>query len=77
VTGGLFFSASDILGLRRPKNVKFGIKMASSMRMMHTLSFWKRFFNRGKTCTDLNMLITLFCRPENSRLHTLKSAAKL
>jgi len=36
------FSPSDISGLRRPKNVKFGIKVASSMRMMHTLRFLEK-----------------------------------
>jgi len=34
-----FFSPNDILGLRRPKNIKFGTKVASGMTMMHTLRF--------------------------------------
>jgi len=29
------FSPNDISGLRRPKNVRFGTKVVSSMRMMH------------------------------------------
>jgi len=45
VTG---FTASDIPGLRRPKNVKFGTSVASGMKMMHALSFSKSFFNCGK-----------------------------
>jgi len=35
------FSPNNISGLRRPKNVKFGIKVASSMRMMHAHRFFK------------------------------------
>jgi len=35
----VFFSPNDISELRRPKNVKFGTKVASCTRIMHTLSF--------------------------------------
>jgi len=42
--GWLFFSPNDISGLRRPKNVKFGTKVASSTRMMHTLRFPETVF---------------------------------
>jgi len=31
------FAPNDISGLRRPKNAKLGIKVASSIRMMHAL----------------------------------------
>jgi len=44
VIGWLFFSPNDISGLRRPKNVKFGTKVVSSMRMMHTLIYGKKVF---------------------------------
>jgi len=43
------FSPNDISGLRRPKNIKFGTKVASSIRMMCALRFWKKFFSCGKT----------------------------
>jgi len=33
------FSPNDSSGLRRPKNVKFGTKVASSTRMMYALRF--------------------------------------
>jgi len=39
------FALNDISGLRRPKNVIFGTKVASSTKMMHTLRFSeKKFF---------------------------------
>jgi len=38
------FSPNDMLGLRRPKNVKFGTKVASSIRMMHALRFLEKVF---------------------------------
>jgi len=41
------FFSSDSSGLRRPKNVKFGTKVASSMKMMHTLRFLEKV-NCGK-----------------------------
>jgi len=41
-------SLNDTSGLRRPKNVKFGIKVVSSMRMMHALRFLEKVFNCGK-----------------------------
>jgi len=37
------FSPNDISGLRRPKNIKFGTKVASSLRMMHALRFLEKF----------------------------------
>jgi len=37
------FSPNDISGLRRPKNVKFGTKVASSRRMMRALRFLEKF----------------------------------
>jgi len=37
------FSTSDISGLRRLKNVKFGTKAASSTRMMRNYTFGKSF----------------------------------
>jgi len=43
------FSLNDISRLRRPKNVKFGTKLASSMRMMYALRFLENF-NCGKIC---------------------------
>jgi len=36
------FSRNDISGLRMPKNIKFGTKVASSTRMMHTLRFLEK-----------------------------------
>jgi len=44
------FSPNYISGLRRPKNVKFGTKVASSTKMMHVLRFWRKVFNCGKIC---------------------------
>jgi len=38
------YSPNDISGLRRPKNVKFGTKVASSTRMMHALRFLEKRF---------------------------------
>jgi len=38
------FSPNDISGLRRPKSIKFGTKVASGMRMMHALRFVEKFF---------------------------------
>jgi len=35
--------SKNISGLRRPKNVKFGIKVASSTSMMHTIKFLEKF----------------------------------
>jgi len=52
------FSPHDIPGLRRPNNVKFGTKVASSTRMMQALRFLEKVFagkfakkppKRGKT----------------------------
>jgi len=37
-------SLSDISGLRRPKNIKFGTKVASCMRMMSTLRSLEKVF---------------------------------
>jgi len=42
------FSLSDISGLRRPKNVKFGTKVASSMRTMRAFRFLECFLIAGK-----------------------------
>jgi len=43
------FSPNDVSGLRRPENVKFGTKEASSTRMMCALGFLgKKDFNCGK-----------------------------
>jgi len=38
------YSPNNIASLRRPKNVKFGTKVASSTRMMRTLRFLKKVF---------------------------------
>jgi len=38
------FAPYDISGLTRPKNIKFGTKVASSMRMMCTLRFLEKVF---------------------------------
>jgi len=50
VFGWLFFSPNDISGLRGPKNVKFGTKVASSTRI--DLDFWKRFLIAAKFAKD-------------------------
>jgi len=42
--GWLFFSPNDISGLRRPKKVKFGTKVASSMRMVCALRLLGKVF---------------------------------
>jgi len=42
------FSPNDISGLRRRKNVKFGIKVASGTGMMRALRFLEKVFNCGK-----------------------------
>jgi len=42
-TVGVWVTPNDISGLRRPKNVKYGTKVASSMRMMCTLRFLETF----------------------------------
>jgi len=47
------FSPNDISGLRRPKNVKFGTKVASSMKMMNTLRFLEKGFNCHKICKKM------------------------
>jgi len=41
-------SPNDIPGRRRPKNVKFGTKVASSSRMIRALRYLESFFNCGK-----------------------------
>jgi len=41
--GDCFFP-NAISGPRRPKNIKFGTKVASSMRMMHALRFLSKVF---------------------------------
>jgi len=41
-------SPNDISGLRRPNNIKFGTKVASSMRMIDTLRFLEKFFDAAK-----------------------------
>jgi len=38
------FFRSDISGLRRPKNVKFGTNVASTTGMMLELRFWEKVF---------------------------------
>jgi len=38
------FSPNDISGLRRPKNDKFGTKVASSTGMMRALIFFEKVF---------------------------------
>jgi len=38
------FSLNNISGLRRSKNVKFGTKVASIMRMMHALRILEKVF---------------------------------
>jgi len=50
-------SANDISGLRRPKNVKFGTKVASSTRIVRALRLLDKFLiaakvakNRAKMC---------------------------
>jgi len=45
-TDGKISSVGDcfVSRLRRPKNVKFGTKVASSMRMMSTLQFLEKVF---------------------------------
>jgi len=47
VVGGRF-SPSGISRLRRPKNIKFGIKVASSTRIMHALIFLGKFLIAAK-----------------------------
>jgi len=42
------FSPNDISEFTRPKNVKFGTKVATSMKMMRTLDFQKKFFTAVK-----------------------------
>jgi len=44
------FSPNDISGLRRPTNVKFCTKVASSTRMMCALRFLEKSFNCSKIC---------------------------
>jgi len=39
----LFYSPNDISGLGWPKNLKFGIKVTSSTRMMRAIDFLKKF----------------------------------
>jgi len=43
------FCPNDISELRMPKNTKYGTKVVSSMRMMHTLTFLEKV-NCGKIC---------------------------
>jgi len=38
------FTPNDISGLSRPKNIKFGTKMVSSIRMMCALRFLEKVF---------------------------------
>jgi len=41
---GTVFSPNDVSGPRRPKNVKFGTKVASITRMKRTLRFLDKVF---------------------------------
>jgi len=50
--GNCFFP-NDISGLRRPKNIKFGTKAASSARMMYALRFLEKVFYCGKICKKM------------------------
>jgi len=61
------FSPNDISGLRRPKNVKFGTKVASSTRMIHALRLLEKVKkNCGKICkkNDHIILHTLAVKPK-------------
>jgi len=63
--GDCFFS-NDISGLRRPKNVKFGTKVASSVRTIHALRFLEKVFNYGKICKKMPFF-TLITRGQQQK----------
>jgi len=46
------FSPNDISGLRRPKKVKFGTKMASSTKISSAFRFLEKTFNYCKICKE-------------------------
>jgi len=60
------FSPKNISGLRRPKNVKFGIKVTSSMRIMYALRFleksflWQNLQKNAKDRSKMPKISTLF-----------------
>jgi len=68
LVGDCFFSPNDISRLRRPKNVKFGTKVASSTRMMRALRFYREkeliVEECGSTCECLltaNLILLSYC----------------
>jgi len=69
VVGRSVFLQAIISGLRRLKNVKFGIKVAS-MWMMHAHSFWNSFLIVAKS--SKNTKKARKCEKEQILLHVQK-----
>jgi len=69
-----FLSPNDISGLRRPKNVKFGTKVAFSTRMMHALRFLEKKFSCAKIGI-FGVLFPFLCKTPFFQKHLQSGAA--